>query len=286
MTAGEVVQSTLKVGNGLVRPKCICAINPKQLQFNILSSPPFFYTSQAPISSLSQVPCTAGRLTLQHVTSCLWLSVDPHKVVAGKGGTGGNLAAVLCHRLARQEVRHLPFPCAQALIYPTLQMADFNLPPHQQNHAVPILLHGWTAVYFYSISLETCPCAKKCSQGTVPPLSSGHAMKSVSPLPAQPLNDSHMVSVNVQPRNMIKRCITRYMRSHLQWRMMPPSLFKLLSCGYDVVRNDWISNRMPLLNLRKRSLEQCWIVLIKLFFFFLTQTVSLVLLQCGFIVNS
>ncbi|XP_069007021.1 LOW QUALITY PROTEIN: arylacetamide deacetylase-like 4 [Embiotoca jacksoni] len=68
--------------------------------------------------------------------------VDPRRVAVGGDNTGANLAAALCQRLARSKDRHLPFPCAEVLIYPALQMAHFNLPSYQQNHAVPILFRS------------------------------------------------------------------------------------------------------------------------------------------------
>ncbi|KAM6927850.1 LOW QUALITY PROTEIN: arylacetamide deacetylase-like 4 [Xenentodon cancila] len=54
--------------------------------------------------------------------------------------TWTNLEAALCQLLLMRLGRHL-LPCAQVLIYPSLQMADFNLPSYQ-NHAVSILFGG------------------------------------------------------------------------------------------------------------------------------------------------
>ncbi|XP_048111719.1 arylacetamide deacetylase-like 4 isoform X1 [Alosa alosa] len=75
--------------------------------------------------------------------------VDPCRVAVGGDSVGGNLAAALCQRLAgRHQPGHLLAPCAQVLIYPALQMADFNLPSYQQNGTVPILLRARVAFYF------------------------------------------------------------------------------------------------------------------------------------------
>uniref|UniRef100_A0A672T732 Arylacetamide deacetylase-like 4 n=1 Tax=Sinocyclocheilus grahami TaxID=75366 RepID=A0A672T732_SINGR len=74
--------------------------------------------------------------------------VDPRRVAVGGDSAGANLAAALCQRLSKSQDGHLPSPCAQVLIYPALQIADFHLPSYQLNHSVPILFRGRVVFYF------------------------------------------------------------------------------------------------------------------------------------------
>uniref|UniRef100_A0A673K800 Arylacetamide deacetylase-like 4 n=1 Tax=Sinocyclocheilus rhinocerous TaxID=307959 RepID=A0A673K800_9TELE len=89
------------------------------------------------------------------VVTCHFLSiaaadfgVDPRRVAVGGDSAGANLAAALCQRLSKSQDGHLPSPCAQVLIYPALQMADFHLPSYQLNHSVPILFRDRVVFYF------------------------------------------------------------------------------------------------------------------------------------------
>ncbi|XP_028663784.1 arylacetamide deacetylase-like 4 [Erpetoichthys calabaricus] len=88
--------------------------------------------------------CQAATLHFLKVAEADY-GVDPRKVALGGDSAGGNLAAALCYRAAKEGAR--PQPCAQILIYPLLQMADFHLPSYQQNKMVPMLFRGRTIFY-------------------------------------------------------------------------------------------------------------------------------------------
>ncbi|KAM8927017.1 arylacetamide deacetylase-like 4 isoform 1-T1 [Pelodytes ibericus] len=71
--------------------------------------------------------------------------VDSSSIIITGDSAGGNLTAAVCQALVGRT--ELPKPLAQILIYPCVQMVDFNLPSFQQNRAVPLLYRERAAFY-------------------------------------------------------------------------------------------------------------------------------------------
>ncbi|XP_075696871.1 arylacetamide deacetylase-like 4 [Rhinoderma darwinii] len=71
--------------------------------------------------------------------------VDPSSVIICGDSAGGNLTAAVCQALVGRS--DIPKPLAQVMIYPVVQMADFNTPSYQQNKMVPLLLQD-SSVYY------------------------------------------------------------------------------------------------------------------------------------------
>ncbi|XP_054473727.1 arylacetamide deacetylase-like 4 [Anoplopoma fimbria] len=187
-------------------------------------------------------------------------SVDSHRVAVGGDSTGANLAAALCQRLARTEVGHLPFPCAQVLIYPALQMADFNLPSYQQNHAVPILFRGRMVFYFLQylngdmslcqelldgihVPTELQPCYKEwLSPSNLPPefLVRGY---DEPPTPQYDGEVYHSIKAGLEHE------VSPLLAEDVIIQKTPPTF--ILTCEYDILRDDGILYRKRLLDLKK-----------------------------------
>ncbi|XP_058017140.1 arylacetamide deacetylase-like 4 [Ahaetulla prasina] len=64
--------------------------------------------------------------------------VDPQRIVLGGDSSGGSVVAAISQQLVFRK--DLPQVRAHVLIYPYLQVVDFNLPSYQQNQSVPLLL--------------------------------------------------------------------------------------------------------------------------------------------------
>ncbi|KAM4695076.1 LOW QUALITY PROTEIN: neutral cholesterol ester hydrolase 1 [Discoglossus pictus] len=65
-------------------------------------------------------------------------SVDPDRIAVSGDSAGGNLAAAVCQQLSEDNSLKTKVKL-QALIYPVLQVLDFNTPSYQQNMNMPIL---------------------------------------------------------------------------------------------------------------------------------------------------
>ncbi|XP_030072444.1 neutral cholesterol ester hydrolase 1 isoform X1 [Microcaecilia unicolor] len=79
----------------------------------------------------------ATKYFLQPDVLAKW-SVDPNRIALSGDSSGGNLAAAVCQQLI-QDGNAVSKIKLQALIYPVLQVLDFNTPSYQQNMDMPIL---------------------------------------------------------------------------------------------------------------------------------------------------
>ncbi|KAM3878096.1 arylacetamide deacetylase-like 4 [Diretmus argenteus] len=185
-------------------------------------------------------------------------NVDSHRVAVGGDSVGANLAAALCQRLAKREDRHLPFPCAQVLIYPSLQMADFNLPSYQQNHAVPMLFRGQVAFYFLQyLNGDVSVCQDLLEGNHVPTELKPRYQEWLSPsnLPPEflirgyceqpaPQYDGevyHTIKAGLDPE------VSPLLADDDVIQKTPPTF--ILTCEYDVLRDEGILYRKRLLDL-------------------------------------
>lgn len=187
-------------------------------------------------------------------------SIDPQRVAVGGDSTGANLAAALCQRLATRDYGHLLFPCAQVLVYPVLQMADFNLPSYQQNHAVPILFRGRVAFYFLQyLSGDVSLCQDLLNGYHVPTELRPRYTTLLSPanLPPECLSRGYSAPPEVQYDGELYHAVKAGLEQEVSpllaeddvIQKAPPTF--ILTCEYDVLRDDGILYRKRLLDMNK-----------------------------------
>ncbi|XP_056324293.1 arylacetamide deacetylase-like 4 [Danio aesculapii] len=173
--------------------------------------------------------------------------VDPRRVAVGGDSAGANLAAALCQRLSKTQDGHLPSPCAQVLIYPALQMADFHLPSYQQNHSVPILFRGRTVFYFLQYLNGNTSVSQQILEGRhVPTELKLRYKKWLDPnsLPPQFKKQARCRQVvsshDADAYHIIKQGLDPEISPLLAeddvLRLVPPAF--VLTCEFDVLRDD------------------------------------------------
>nr|XP_020476700.1 arylacetamide deacetylase-like 4 isoform X3 [Monopterus albus] len=139
--------------------------------------------------------------------------VDSRRVAVGGDSTGANLAAALCQRLARREDGHLPFPCAQDVL--------------EGNH----------------VPTELRPRYKKwLSPSNLPPecLARGFCEH---PVPEYDGEVYHAIKAGLEPE------VSPLLEDDAVIEKTPPTF--ILTCEYDVLRDDGILYRKRLLDLKK-----------------------------------
>ncbi|KAK7127672.1 hypothetical protein R3I93_020298 [Phoxinus phoxinus] len=175
--------------------------------------------------------------------------VDPRRVAVGGDSAGGNLAAALCQRLSKTQDGHLPSPCAQVLIYPALQMADFHLPSYQQNHSVPILFRGRTVFFFLQYLNGNTSVSQQILEGKhVPAELKRHYKKWLDPdnLPPQfrkgaispPVIANHDADVYHIVKQGLDPEFSPLLAEDKVLHLNPPAF--VLTCEFDVLRDDGI----------------------------------------------
>ncbi|KAG7318901.1 hypothetical protein KOW79_017375 [Hemibagrus wyckioides] len=175
-------------------------------------------------------------------------NVDPLRVALGGDSAGGNLAAALSQRLATSPDGHLPSPCGLVLVYPALQMADFNLPSYWQNHAVPVLFRARMAFYFLQyLNGDMSVCQDVLEGRHVPAELKLHYSKWLDPSNLPPefrdgaqnqVATAHDGEVYHIVKGGLEPGISPLLAPDDVLRLTPPTF--ILTCQYDVLRDDGI----------------------------------------------
>ncbi|KAM9443990.1 LOW QUALITY PROTEIN: arylacetamide deacetylase-like 4 [Clarias gariepinus] len=191
-------------------------------------------------------------LTTRHFLSvAAEFNVDPFRVALGGDSAGGNL-----QRLATSPDGQLPSPCGLVLIYPPLQMADFNLPSYRQYHAVPVVSRARAVFYFLQyLNGDMSVCQDVLEGRHIPAELKLHYSKWLDPsnLPPEFQDDGKQVlathdgEVHHIVKDGLKPGISPLLAKDEVLRLTPPTF--ILTCQYDVVRDDGILFRQRLQDL-------------------------------------
>ncbi|XP_076863816.1 arylacetamide deacetylase-like 4 [Brachyhypopomus gauderio] len=178
--------------------------------------------------------------------------VDPRRVAMGGDSAGGNLVAALSQRLTKRRDGRLVPPCALVLIYPVLQMADFNLPSYLQNHAVPMLFRARMAFYYLQyLSGDMSICTDVLEGKHVPPELRLRYRKWLDPanlppefrrVPQRGVQRQADVAYDSELYHMVKESLhpdVSPLLSEDDVLCLTPPTF-ILTCEYDVLRDEGV----------------------------------------------
>ncbi|XP_075046043.1 arylacetamide deacetylase-like 4 [Mixophyes fleayi] len=183
--------------------------------------------------------------------------VDSSSIIICGDSAGGNLTAAVCQALVTRT--DLPKPLAQVLIYPVVQMVDYNLPSYQQNSMVPLLLRERTLFYklhYVGSNLSEDLCKEILDGRHVPPQMRMKFSKwlNVDNIPeefkAKGYKPHTAASFNSDLYEKIKRVFEPHFSPLLAEDSVIGLLPKayLLTCEFDVLRDEEL--------LYKRRLEE------------------------------
>ncbi|XP_063799602.1 uncharacterized protein LOC134966638 isoform X2 [Pseudophryne corroboree] len=181
--------------------------------------------------------------------------VDSSSIIICGDSAGGNLTAAVCQALVSRT--DLPKPLAQVLIYPAVQMVDYNLPSYQQNSMVPLLLRERTV--FYKLHYLGCFCDDLCKEvllgSHVPPEMRRKLSKwlSIDNIPKEFTAKGYKTHNMAAFKNNVYEKVKRVFEPHFSPLLAEESVIRLLpkayilTCEFDVLRDDGL--------LYKRRLE-------------------------------
>eukprot|EP00079_Xenopus_tropicalis_P011551 XP_002937505.1 PREDICTED: arylacetamide deacetylase-like 4 [Xenopus tropicalis] len=171
--------------------------------------------------------------------------VDPSSVIIAGDSAGGNLTAAVCQSLVNKT--NLPKPLAQVLIYPAVQMIDFDLPSYQQNRAVPILYRERAVFYMLNYICDDLNVLEEMLDGDHIPVET--KMKYRKWLSAENIPDefkargykprimsSQTEEVIEEVKNVLEATCSPLLAEDSVIRLQPKAY--ILTCEFDVLRDD------------------------------------------------
>ncbi|NWW88276.1 ADCL4 protein, partial [Rhynochetos jubatus] len=170
--------------------------------------------------------------------------VNPDRIIVCGDSAGGTFTASVCQELVNR--RDIPKIRAQVLIYPLLQVLNFNLPSYQKNAFIPFLSRDHTVRFVLKYLRKDCAMKEAILAGShVPESMNLKYRKWINPdlIPEgfklgykPPLPAPFLPQVHEETKELFETRLSPLLAEDAVIRCQPDTC--IITCEHDVLRDD------------------------------------------------